>query len=97
MTFDETIEKLKNHDITDLLKNYGIISMVEDLKDNYATDVKMSKAQYRNFMAWKNGSTNFKDLINRFRFGLGQLSEEQLMQAWLHPEIIKIVDEEDQL
>lgn len=107
MTFDEAIEHFKNN--TDISGIAVFLDDVEDtlkeLRDEYAPTVEMTKKQYNTFK-WHKDNLDFSACLGTFqnyngetRMGhkfdnlKGNLSDEDIMQAWLHPETIKIVDE----
>ena len=83
MTFEEAIEVSK---------------VISTLKENYAPKIKMTSEQKEEFMAFVNSPD---DNFENFWFCLGsgdslfknKISEEDLMRAWLHPELIEVVDE----
>ena len=83
MTFEEAIEVSK---------------VISTLKENYAPKIKMTSEQKEGFMAFVNiPDNNFEN----FWFCLGsgdslyknKISEEDLMRAWLHPELIEVADD----
>lgn len=82
---------------------------VEKLREEYAPTVEMVTSEYvyfrsfrfsdRSFVDFYQAISNQSDLI---KFGLKQtpvyfvdLSENELMQAWLHPATIKVIGEEN--
>ena len=83
MTFEEAIEVSK---------------VISTLKENYAPKIKMTSEQKEQFMAFVNSPDNN---FENFWFCLGsgdslyknKISEEDLMRAWLHPELIEVVDD----
>ena len=82
MTFEEAIEVSK---------------VISTLKETYASKIKMTSEQKEEFMAFVNSPD---DNFENFWFCLGsgdslyknKISEEDLMRAWLHPELIEVVD-----
>ena len=83
MTFEEAIEVSK---------------VISTLKENYAPKIKMTSEQKEEFMAFVNiPDNNFEN----FWFCLGsgdslyknKINEDDLMRAWLHPELIEVTDE----
>ena len=68
------------------------------LQETYAPKIKMTSEQKEEFMAFVD---NPDDKFENFWFCLGsgdslyknKISEEDLMRAWLHPELIEVVDE----
>ena len=83
MTFEEAIEVSK---------------VISTLKETYAPKIKMTLEQREEFMAFVNSPD---DKFENFWFCLGsgdslyknKISEEDLMRAWLYPELIEVVDE----
>ena len=83
MTFEEAIEVSK---------------VISTLKENDAPKIKMTSEQKEEFMAFVNSPDNN---FENFWFCLGsgdslyknKISEEDLMRAWLHPELIEVTDE----
>ena len=83
MTFEEAIEVSK---------------VISTLKEIYAQKIKMTSEQKEEFMAFVNSPD---DKFENFWFCLGsgdslyknKISEEDLMRAWLHPELIEVVDD----
>ena len=83
MTFEEAIEVSK---------------VISTLKETYAQKIKMASEQKEEFMAFvEHPDDNFEN----FWFCLGsgdslyknKISEEDLMRAWLHPELIEVTDD----
>ena len=93
MTFDEANKKLDEAldlvDYTFLPEHLDEI--LKKLRQEYSPIVEMTQKQKGVIMSWKRGSTTFNDFINRHPFGFENLTEEQLMQAWLHPDDIVVV------
>lgn len=63
------------------------------------TTIRMTYEEETIFMGWqKNESESFLDFWNHindgeYRLDFPRFSKEQLEQAWLHPETIKVVGE----
>ena len=82
MTFEEAIEVSK---------------VISTLKETYAPKIKMTSEHKEEFMAFVD---NPDDKFENFWFCLGsgdslyknKISEEDLMRAWLHPELIEVVE-----
>ena len=82
MTFEEAIEVSK---------------VISTLKENYAPKIKMTSEQKEQFMEFVDSPD---DKFEKFWFRLGsgdslyknKISEEDLMRAWLHPELIEVVE-----
>lgn len=108
MTFDEWTKKLEKHDITKLFNKYTFIEVIEDLKKEYAPTVEMTFEEHEYFKSFRYTDSSFTQLVESVikqgdlvRFGLKStplylmgLSEDQLMQAWLKPETIKVIGED---
>lgn len=104
MTFDEVIEHFRNN--TDISGTAVFLDDVEDtlkeLQEEYAPTIEMTKEDKQSLLDLKSRATfyYFTQCVEKWqqnRIGLqmpyGSLTEDELMQAWLHPEIIKVVEE----
>ena len=75
-----------------------IKSGIEQLQETYAPKIKMASEQKEEFMAFVNSPD---DNFENFWFCLGsgdslyknKISEDDLMRAWLHPELIEVSDD----
>ena len=94
MTFEEAIEIIEEVD-----GEVGAIGyIINKLQETYAPKIKMTSEQKEEFMAFVNSPD---DKFENFWFCLGsgdslyknKISEEDLMRAWLHPELIEVTDE----
>ena len=82
MTFEEAIEVSK---------------VISTLKETYAQKINMTSEQKEQFMAFVDSPD---DNFENFWFCLGsgdslyknKISEEDLMQAWVHTELIEVID-----
>lgn len=83
--------------------DFGTVeSVVEELRETYAQTVEMTQLQVDQMMSFKAANVGFGTFI--YKQGLGEVPafkdwiqqdrEDELMQAWLHPETIKVVDDE---
>lgn len=96
MTFDEAIEKIES--ITDELNIRqevinDIVSVVEGLRKEYAPTVEMTQRQYHSFKLWKYHTAGW-NMTNCAEWARDEhLKASEAMEAWLHPETIKVVDE----
>lgn len=94
MKFYEFIEKLLNNED---YAAYGlsvddVITLIEDLRLEYAPTVEMTKRQYHSFKLWKYHTAGW-NMTNCAEFARDEhLKASEAMQAWLHPETIKVVD-----
>ena len=93
MTFEEAIEIIEEVD-----GEVGAIGyIINKLQETYAPKIKMTSEQKEEFMEFLNSPD---DNFENFWFCLGsgdslyknKISEEDLMRAWLHPELIEVVD-----
>ncbi|WP_273729887.1 hypothetical protein [Leuconostoc mesenteroides] len=97
MTFDEAIEKLLNNEDynTDGLSVDDVITLIEVLRLEYAPTVEMTKAQNEAFVESVEGIATQEQLDSFVdeELDLGNMTVRKGLNAWLHPETIKIVDE----
>lgn len=95
MTFDEAFEELEPRTIW----SSEMRDLLEQLRQEYAPTVEMTKWQYGMLVVSLNNTINRVDKVGIFEFmSLYSLLNQEidhlsLMQAWLHPETIKIIDE----
>ncbi|MCT8391494.1 hypothetical protein [Leuconostoc mesenteroides] len=100
MTFDEVLDEMNaNQEPSESIR------FMEQLRDIYAPTVEMNQKQYSQLMWYKRNANLFTcidcflkhDGTTKFVLSsenlLGNLTQEDIAQAWLHPETIKIVDE----
>ena len=107
MSFEEAIDKIILHQEEEdrnpgaYVSYDGLGAMVDILREleaTYAPKIKMTFEQKEQFMAFVDSPDN---KFENFWFCLGsgdslyknKISEEDLMRAWLHPELIEVVDE----
>lgn len=105
MKFDEVIKRLSQDiDKNGGQEKYQneVIATLKSLQKEYAPTVEMTKKQYNVFKFYKDNLDFsaclgiFQDYNGETRMGIkfddlkGELSDEDIMQAWLHPETIKI-------
>lgn len=114
MTFDEAWKQIKELSFPIQVPDEAddaevwmsdLIDVFEELRQEYAPTVEMTKKQYSTFKCHKDNLDfsaclgTFQNYNGETRMGIkfdnlkGDLSDEDIMQAWLHPETIKIVDE----
>ncbi|WP_273753528.1 hypothetical protein [Leuconostoc mesenteroides] len=103
MTFDEATNLLLEQNLDNEVASLVVYEM-SVLKDTYAPTVEMTQTQY-DYIAplikqGKELGATFTEFWEVYKFiGASKKidrtfdSQEQAMQAWLHPETIKIVDE----
>lgn len=109
MTFDETIEKFEQeaNEYNGLVPMETVYELILDLKEEYVPTIEMTKEEKKTLEYYLENSTFFS-LIERKHAGINvemigitigsneflDLSDEDLMQVWLHPETIKVINEE---
>lgn len=116
MTFDEAIDKSRvlSMDGTNQVYSDDVIQLINDLRQEYAPTIEMTKAQFdqveyakKNLTASQlprvihnqpEGDWSYLDELSGRLFkhqqgGMTDKNIEDIMQIWLHPETIKIVDE----
>ena len=95
--WDDVDKELKVRDIT-TISTWELFALIDGLKETYAPKIKMTREQKEEFMAFVNiPDNNFEN----FWFCLGsgdslyknKISDEDLMRAWLHPELIEVSDD----
>ena len=97
MTFDEVLDEMNaNQEPSEAIR------FMECLRDIYAPTVEMTKEEKQTLLDLKSRATFyfFNQAVKKWqqdRIGLqmpyGGLTEDELMQAWLHPESIKVTNE----
>ncbi|WP_273727985.1 hypothetical protein [Leuconostoc mesenteroides] len=100
MTFDEAIAKvgtyLKNNDLSNSDNNDKFFHIIlNELRQEYAPTVEMTKAQNEAFVESVEGIATQEQLDSFVdeELDLGDMTVRKGLNAWLHPETIKIVDE----
>ena len=100
MTFDEVLYEMNSNQ-----EPSESIRFMEKLRDIYAPTIEMALEEHEYFKTFRYADSSFTQLSDTLmkqgdlvKFGLKStplylmgLSEEQLMQAWLHPGTIKII------
>ena len=95
--WDDVDKELKVRDVT-TISTWELFDLIDGLKETYAQKIKMASEQKEEFMAFVNSPD---DNFENFWFCLGsgdglyknKISEEDLMRAWLHPELIEVSDD----
>ena len=95
--WDDVDKEIKVRDVT-TISTWELFALIDGLKETYAPKIKMTSEQKEEFMAFVD---NPDDKFENFWFCLGsgdslyknKISEEDLMRAWLHPELIEVVDD----
>lgn len=107
MTFEEAIERIEEErgieDVNPFLAKerdldiFLALSIIKNLEETYAPKIKMTFEQKDGLMQFLDGSDfGFKTFWICFGSGSSlykEFSEKELMQAWLHPELIEVVDD----
>ena len=97
VSFDYVDKRIKVKDSTTII-TYDLFDLIEGLKETYAPKIKMTSEQKEQFMAFvEHPDDNFEN----FWFCLGsgdslfknKISEDDLMRAWLYPELIEVSDD----
>ncbi|WP_404975680.1 hypothetical protein NBT14_04270 [Weissella paramesenteroides] len=96
MTFDEALNELEPRTIW----SSEMRDLLEQLRAEYAPTIEMTEMQMKQMMSFKEVNAGFSTFM--YKQGLGQVPafsdfitterENELMQAWLHPETIKVVE-----
>ena len=91
--WDDVDKKLKVRDVT-TISTWELFALIDGLKETYAPKIKMTFAQKEELMQFL-GESDFG--FENFWFCLGsganiynEFTENELMQAWLHPELIEV-------
>ena len=95
MTFEEAIE-LVEEKASVYWDTYRVENLVNDLQETYAPKIKMTIEQRNKFMIFISEDEEFEDFWYCYGYGrklYKEFSEKELMQAWLHPELIEVTDE----
>ena len=108
MTFEEAIKKIEDECRVEAedgfstkerdLDTFLALSIIKNSKETYAPKIKMTFEQKDEFMAFVDSPD---DKFENFWFCLGsgdslyknKISEDDLMRAWLHPELIEVSDD----
>lgn len=103
MTFDESEAKvgtyLKNNDLNNSDDNDRFFYIIlNDLRQEYAPTVEMTKEQHRAILEAKKGDLLYEIMGDDFGYYFdslywNDLEPHEVAQAYLHPETIKIVNE----
>lgn len=101
MTFDEALDKSRvlSMDGTKQIYSDDVIKLINELRQEYAPTVEMTDAQYKILVRARNNAVNRVDKVGLLEFMSAcsllnlEIDHLSLMQAWLHPETIKVVEE----
>ncbi|MGQ4573326.1 hypothetical protein ACUIJP_04490 [Leuconostoc pseudomesenteroides] len=70
-----------------------LVDLITQLKEEYAPTVEMTKRQYHSFKLWKYHTAGW-NMTNCAEWARDEkMTATNAMQAWLHPETIKVVDD----
>lgn len=103
MTFEEAlklvdeIDEIDKEEVSDYWATHSVEDLVNDLQETYAPKIKMTSEQKEGLVEFVNSPD---DKFENFWFCLGsgdslyknKISEDDLMRAWLSPELIEVVD-----
>ncbi|KQB80971.1 hypothetical protein [Leuconostoc lactis] len=95
-TFDKAIKDLENLEDGDLLTKYEVRAVIELLREEYAPTIEMTSGNKATISDKDEGHSLSWILTDEHGFDAlywGNISEQEIAQAWLHPETIKVVDE----
>lgn len=105
--FDEAINLMEKiagpNELEVWFEKSDFIDMIENLREEYAPTVEMTKDRKDNLIYMKKEGYSFLEtiadidsgvLIREFDSYWNPLTEEQLMRAWLDPNVIKVVEGE---
>ena len=92
MTFDDARRYLIDHlEDMNLVEVIGILS---DIREEYAPTVEMTQRQYDSFERWKYHTAGW-NMTNCAEWAEDEnMTASNAMRAWLHPESIKVTNEE---
>lgn len=94
MTFDEARRYLIGNFVDMNLEE--AISIINSLREEYAPTVEMTKEQYEPFSKLAVDEIGDQEELDAFvneELDLGDMTVRKGLNAWLHPETIKVVDE----
>lgn len=89
MTFDEALNQLEPRTIL----SSEMRDLLEQLREEYAPTVKMTKKQYDSFKLWKYHTAGW-NMTNCAEWAQDEhILASEAMRAWLHPETIEPIEE----
>ena len=93
--WDSYAGQLKVSDIT-TISTWELFALIDGLKETYAPKIKMTLEQRDKLVLFIYEDENFEDFW--YCYGRGcklykEFTEEELMRAWLHPELIEVTDD----
>lgn len=96
MTFEEAM-KMVVEKATVYWGTYRVETLVNDLQETYAPKIKMTFEQKDELMQFLGesdfGFENFWICLGSGANLYNEFTENELMRAWLHPELIEVTDE----
>ena len=93
--WDDVDKELKVRDIT-TISTWELFGLIDGLKETYAPKIKMTLEQRDKLMLFIYEDENFEDFWYFYGHDCKlykEFSEEELMRAWLHPELIEVTDD----
>ena len=92
--WDDVDKELKVRDVT-TISTWELFALIDGLKETYAPKIKMTSEQKEQFMEFVDSPD---DKFENFWFCLGsgdslyknKINEDDLMRAWLHPELVEV-------
>lgn len=92
VSFDYSDKTIKAKDsIT--ISTFDLFDLIEGLKETYAPKIKMTSEQKNKLMIFIYENEEFEDFWYCYGYGrklYKEFTENELMQAWLHPELIEV-------
>lgn len=95
MTFDEAIEDIRTLSLNEEagLSPKVVNIIINKLREEYTPAIKMTEKQHGAFVNWKYHTAGW-NMTNCAEWARDEnITANNAMQAWLHPETIKVVDE----
>lgn len=95
VSFDYIDKTIKVKDSTTIITS-DLFELIEGLRETYAPKIKMTLEQRDKLMIFVYEDKYFEDFW--YLYGRGgelykEFLEEELMRAWLHPELIEVSDD----
>ena len=101
LTFDEALKEIDELSFTEdggdsWVNNYSsVYALIQELQEAYAPTMEMTQEQYHYFKWLRDTNDSLFQAFLTVSYNENELSlfsELDLMQAWLHPETIKVVE-----
>ena len=94
--WDDVDKKIKVRDVT-TISTWELFALIDGLKETYTPKIKMTFEQKNELMQFLGesdfGFENFWICLGSGANLYNEFTENDLMRAWLHPELIEVVDE----